>query len=172
MRRTVWCTIVLAFAFPVIAMTGCNSGPDTTEVIDDGHDHGDEDDHAHEDHEEGPHHGHIVELGDEEAYHLEWLDDDDAKTVTFYVLDGEAKEEVAIPAESLTVTITSEDGASRPYTVNAVREDGAETTSKFFSDQKEFFTILLSEGVVATVSVEIEGKSYEGKIEGGHDHHH
>ncbi|MGY8769296.1 MAG: hypothetical protein ACKVH8_12835 [Pirellulales bacterium] len=170
MRNTVWCMIVLAFAFPVIAMTGCNSGTETDPPVTEQQPEGDG--HDHEEHEEGPHQGHIIELGDEEAYHLEWLDDDDAKSITFYVLDGEAAAEVAIAAESLTVTVDVKDVGSREYTIAAAREEGAETTSKFFSDQKEFFTVLLSDGVEATVSVEIEGTSYEGKIEGGHHHHH
>ena len=170
MRTTVLWLTSLLLIFPAIAMTGCNTEePEKPSVnAKNGHE-----DHAHEEeeHAEGPHHGHIVELGDDETYHLEWLDDDDTKTVTFYLLDGDVKEEIAVPAAAILVTLTVEE-VSREYKIEAVREGEAKTTAKFSTDSKEFFTMITGNGVKAQVAIDIDGTTYEGKIEGGHHHHH
>ena len=51
---------------------------------------------------EGPHHGDLIELGDE-AFHAE-LVHDESDTVTIYILDSSAQDEVSIAEESVTST--------------------------------------------------------------------
>src|SRR4051794_27689936 len=58
----------------------------------------------------GPHGGEILELGDEE-YHAELLLDEKHDKVTVYVLDGTAKQDVAIQSKFLNVNVKS---AGRP----------------------------------------------------------
>src|SRR5262245_14287152 len=90
-----------------VAVWAAGCGPSTSPRAADGkagehnHDHGAEGhDHAH-DHAHGPHEGHILELGNEE-YHAEWAHADDG-TVTIWVHDAAAKNEVPIPAEEITI---------------------------------------------------------------------
>src|SRR5689334_20069810 len=61
------------------------------------------DDHGHEHHHHGPHNGHLMEIGGEE-YHAEWTHDESGK-VTFYILDSEAKKEVPVAADEITIDV-------------------------------------------------------------------
>ena len=61
------------------------------------------DEHAHDHAHHGPHHGHLMEIGDE-AYHAEWTHDESGK-VTFYILDSDAKKEVPIAADEITIDV-------------------------------------------------------------------
>ena len=75
--------------------TGCQPAatpPAPTAPAASAHEH-DEHAHAHE----GPHHGSIVELGNEE-YHAEIVHDDATGTVTVYLLDSSAKKSVTTTA--------------------------------------------------------------------------
>jgi hypothetical protein len=60
--------------------------------------------HVHAHPTEGPHHGALIELGRED-YHAELVHDDATNTVTIYMLDGAAKDAVAIDAKQLTVNL-------------------------------------------------------------------
>ena len=53
----------------------------------------------------GPHHGHLVELGDED-YHAEWRFDNSSGKVTIYLLDADVKEDVTTTADKITVRVT------------------------------------------------------------------
>ncbi|PQO28274.1 hypothetical protein [Blastopirellula marina] len=153
--------LVCAFVVP-ISLAGCTSEKTDTAGHEEGHDH-DHEGHSHE--ESGPHGGHLIELG-EEAYHLEWAHDDG--TLTFYVLDGAAKEEVKIPAENLQINVTVE-GETKSWDVPAVRAEGEDTTAKFETKDESLFALVNDDETKATVDVEIEGKPYQGAIE--HHHH-
>ena len=56
--------------------------------------------HGHSHPTEGPHHGSLIELGDEE-YHGELVHDDKAGTVTIYLLDSSAREAVAVKSRGI-----------------------------------------------------------------------
>ncbi|MEW4452686.1 hypothetical protein AB1L30_08425 [Bremerella sp. JC817] len=167
--------VLCALAVP-FTLSGCNSekaADNTSGEHGHDHDHGDHDhgDHGHEhgghSHDEGPHGGHLIELGGEK-YHLEWAHDDEAKLLTFYVLDADAKEEVAIPAEAIMVNITvGED--TKPYEIPAVRKEGETTTATFESADADLFALIEDEDTKATVVLEIEGTPYNGTLE--HHHH-
>ncbi|MBI1247680.1 hypothetical protein GC197_07495 [bacterium] len=168
MRIGKFLLIVCALAIP-FTLSGCTSGKPTggTPAESEAHDeHG----HDHDDHESGPHGGHLIELGDEE-YHLEWSHDDETKALTFYVLGSDAKADVPIKADSITVNVTVE-GASKPFEVPAVRKEGEMTTAKFETKDPDLFALLEDENVKAAAILEIEGKPYEGAIEHHHDHGH
>ena len=69
--------------------------------------------HAHA--SEGPHHGELIELGNEE-YHAELLHD--GSSVTIYVLSGAADQQVAIDATEIVIN-TTHDGKPEQFQLAA-----------------------------------------------------
>lgn len=158
-------------------LAGCNpQAPSSTNgsgatTDGDAHDH----DHAGHDHaHHGPHDGDIMMIGDEE-YHAEWTHDEKGK-VTFYILDAEAKNEVPIAAERITIDVKIGEKDPATYELLAVNPSGDEMKTAQFEivdTNLEGALEFLSKGVVATLSVEIDGKPYQQKIEKeAHDHDH
>jgi hypothetical protein len=96
----------------LICVTGCSESGSTTvpsnTISELPPDTGDHDEHAHPN--EGPHHGDLVELGNEE-YHAEVVHGE-AGSVTVYILDSAAKVAVPIEAAELMINI-SHDGEGR-----------------------------------------------------------
>jgi hypothetical protein len=137
-------------------------------------------DHAHDahaDHDhgaEGPHHGQLIELGDE--FHAELVHDDANQKVTVYLLDGTAKAGLPIEATEITLNLVLNEKPTQ-YQLKAAPEgnDGAGKSSKFELADKGLSDGLDAEGAKARVSVNIGGKPYIGFItshEHGHDHDH
>jgi hypothetical protein len=128
------------------------------------HDH---DEHGHP--SAGPHGGHLIELGKEE-YHAEIVHDDDAGTVTIYILDQDAKDAVAIDAEELRINL-KHDGKGEQFTLTAdpQKEDAKGKASRFVSKDKELSEDLDHKGANARLVVEIAGKSFTGEIKHDHD---
>lgn len=131
--------------------------------------------HEHHEHAHastGPHGGPVIELGKED-YHAELVHDDAAGTVTIYILDHEAKEAVAIDAKELRINL-KHDGKGEQFKLAASPQEGdeGEKSSRFVSDDKHLGDDLDHEGTEARLVVEIDGKSYTGKIEHKHDHEH
>jgi hypothetical protein len=118
---------------------------------------------GHPDH--GPHGGELVELGKED-FHAELIHGDGG--VSLYVLDGSATETVAIAAEKLVVSLKRFGKvASFDLAANPDANDPAGKISRFSSADPKLHAWLDAdaEGVV---TVQIEGKSYTGRI--AHDH--
>ena len=127
----------------------------------------DEHDHAHP--TEGPHHGDLVELGNEE-YHAEIVHSEGGE-VTIYVLDGSAKQAVPIDASEITINLTHDGEAEQfklPAAPSAGDSDGK--SSRFTLKDEHLTEDLDAEGTVAKVVIAINGKQYTGKIEHDHDH--
>jgi hypothetical protein len=154
-------------AAAVFWASGCNSapsgtaGPKTGEV----HDH----DHEHVHH--GPHNGHLMEIGGEE-YHAEWTRDESGK-VTFYVLDADAKKEVPINAEKITIDVKIGENAPKTYELMAVTPaDGKSAAFEIVDKQfASLFDQLKSPGIVLTLHVEINGNKFDQVIK-EHEHEH
>jgi hypothetical protein len=162
----------LALPFAVcaaLAFVGCSGGSSKTDPKVGGehaHDHGHDHDHDHDHAHEGPHGGHVIAIGDEE-YHAEWTHDESGK-VTFYILDASMKNDVPADGDTITVNVKIGD-TPKQYTLES------ESPSKFSIEDKALLGNLeaLSEGVTATLSIDINGKHYEAPITaGGHDHDH
>ncbi len=119
---------------------------------------------------EGPHHGSLIELGNEE-YHAELVHDEDAGTVTFYLLDSSAKNAVPIEAATLLVNLTH-DGQAEQFSLAAHPQvsDPSGKASRFNSSDAELAEELDHEGVEAQLVVSIGGKQYRGEIHHDHDH--
>lgn len=120
---------------------------------------------------EGPHHGSLIELGKEE-YHGELVHDDDAGTVTIYLLDGKVSNQVPIEAAEITVNV-SHDGRPEQFQLAAQPDEGDPQgkSSRFVSNDKELAHHLDEEGVDARLVVKIGGKSFNGKIAHSHKGH-
>jgi hypothetical protein len=130
------------------------------------------DGHAEHDHPtEGPHGGELIELGNEE-YHAELVHDEQAGTVTIYILDAHAEAAVPIDATELTINL-KHDGQAEQFKL-AASPDASNPpgkSSRFTSSDAELGEDLEHEGTEPQLVVAINGKQYRGKIEHG-DHGH
>lgn len=167
------------FALAVCTLVGCQDVAEPTDgdsapvsdlppaTMDDHDDHAG---HAHP--SAGPHHGDLVELGNEE-YHGEVVHDEDNGTLEIYILDGAATKQVAISATELLINVTH-DGTPEQFTLAAKPDDGDEAgkSSRFVSNDKELATHLDEEGTSPKLVVKINGKAYRGDIIHNHDHGH
>lgn len=150
------------------------------------------DDHAGHNHPtEGPHGGDLIELGNEE-YHAELIHphdhDDDAHEnenhaedepdhdhagITIYVLDGSAKEMVAIESPDVTLNIKHGDQPEQfKLAAKPTDEDPEGKSSRFVSDDKDLMEHFHEEEIEGTLVLQINGKSYRGKIAHDHEHGH
>lgn len=128
------------------------------------------DDHEHGHAEEGPHHGHLVELGNEE-FHGEIVHDDAAGKVTIYLLDKAAKAPAAADSDQVMVSLVIE-GQPKQFVVKAV---DAGKRDQFESSEKELVEALDHDKEArGRLNVTIGSKPYVGTIahekHGDHDH--
>jgi len=127
--------------------------------------------HGGHDHpSEGPHHGSLIELGDE-TYHAELLHDEKAKTVTIYILDGSATKQIPIEATEITIN-AKYDGKPVQFTLAATPDeaDPENQSSRFVSDDETLTTLIDEDGSEPRLVLTIRGKSYRGTITHSHDH--
>ena len=151
------------------ADSASNSGGST--VLTEGMDTPANAEHAHP--SEGPHHGDLVELGNEE-YHGEVVHGAGG-SVSVYILDSAAKLVVPIDATELTINI-AHDGNAEQFKLPADRDtsDPEGKSSRFTLKDEELSSDLDSHDAAARLVVTIEGKSFSGKIVHNHagDHVH
>lgn len=120
---------------------------------------------------EGPHGGELLELGSEE-FHVEFLHDEKNKTLTLYILDGEAKQAVPIDSPQLTINLTH-DGQAEQFAVPASPEssDPQGKSSRFQSNDAELNEDLEIASGEPQLVVQIAGKQYRAAIHHAeHDH--
>ena len=161
----------------VLWLAGCSgAGPELTSgtavspVVTDGPpETGAHDEHAHP--SEGPHHGDLVELGNED-FHAEVVHGEGG-SVSVYILDSAAKAAVPIDATELTINITH-DGNAEQFKLPADRDasDPEGKSSHFSLKDEELARDLDDHDAAAKLVVMIDGKSYSGKIEHDHDADH
>jgi len=124
--------------------------------------------HDHEHPSEGPHHGVLIELGDEE-YHAELLHDERYGVVTIFILDGTARK--SVPIEGSVVINAMYRRQPVQFPLAAVRGDA----SQFQSDEPALTEALDDPRSNASLRVTIDGRMYSGKLpvhDHGHDHNH
>lgn len=128
------------------------------------------DSHAHAHPSEGPHHGDLIELGNEE-YHAEMTHD--AKSITIYILDSSAKTAVPIEATELTINLL-QDGkpAQHKLTATPAATDPTGKSSVFSLKQADLVKAIESHDAAPKLNVTIDGKAYRGEIKHSHDHDH
>ncbi|MEW4453397.1 hypothetical protein AB1L30_12020 [Bremerella sp. JC817] len=164
MRKLTLLSHVLLSAVLTVGLTGCDGGAKPNASGEAGH----SEEHDHDHPSEGPHHGALIELGEEE-YHAELVHDDKAGSVTIYLLDSAAKQPVAIEAADLTINI-KHDGNGSQFKLPAVGAAEGKA-SEFTSSDPALAEALDHEGAEATIVVSIEGKQFRGSVEHDHDDH-
>ena len=162
-RTTKLLSTSVAIASLTFGIVGCkesDTNPATT-VAADSHD-----EHAHP--SEGPHHGSLIELGNEE-YHAELVHDETTGAVTIYVLNAEATEQIPIDASDITINV-KHDGTPEQFKLTASPDstDPQGKSSRFVSNDAELGEHLDEEDAEPKLVLAINGKSFRGMIE--HDH--
>ena len=159
------------------ASGGCRppaaKAPSTATEHDHDHDHGEGHDHGHSHADHGPHDGHLVELNDAN-YHAEWTHDDDTGRIRVYLLDGEAKQEVPIAAERLTIRTQLTGGEASTYELTAVDPQGDPARSAVFEITDPELLVQLKLGADAARSeleIPLDGRTLTGVME-HHEHDH
>ncbi|GIS61994.1 MAG: hypothetical protein CM1200mP2_42190 [Planctomycetaceae bacterium] len=95
--------------------------------------------HHHDEEHKAPHGGTLVALGDHQ-YHAENAWDETAKTITVYVLDGEAEKAVPIDVEEIVLAVgIGKDAETHKFTAKPQENDGDGKCSRFVSSDKALF---------------------------------
>jgi len=164
--------LVVGLVLLGIGTLGCSgsaSAPEKTAPApndEHGHDEHGHDEHGHDEHAhptEGPHHGQLIELGDE-AYHGEWVPDATSKTVSIYILDGHAEKEVPIGNDAAVINLFV-DGVPRQIQLlpRPSAGGGANQASRFELPRSAQQAVDGKEGR-GELRVTIQGKSYRGPL--------
>lgn len=128
---------------------------------------------SHDHPSEGPHHGTLVELGEEE-FHAEVVHEKDS--VTVYILDSSAKN--SVPIDSTEVVINAmHDGKPEQFKLPASPDanDGPAKSSRFALTDADLASHMDDHVATPKLSVTINGKAYRGEIHhdhASHDHAH
>jgi hypothetical protein len=135
----------------------------------DGHAPG-EKSHAESGHsEEGPHHGHLIELGQDE-YHAELTHDDATSMVSVYLLDSSAQGAVPIAETEIVLNLVV-NGVPQQAKLAAAPQKGdpAGQSSRFSAIDEKLLAALEAPKTTGRLNVTIEGKAYTGQVE-HHEH--
>lgn len=152
-------------------LVGCSSESSTQPDAPERHHEGDGHDHSPGGHSHiGPHGGHLIELGSDESFHAELLHDEAMHRVTIYILDGEAKKNVAIDQPELVINMVH-GGSPRQFKLVAVSQanERRDMASCFQSDDQELSRALDEANARGRIAVNINGRQFVGEI-AQHDH--
>lgn len=162
----------LALASMTFGFVGCNDAATTTvetspppATVDMHDDHA-----AHAHPSEGPHHGGLIELGNEE-YHAELVHNEATESVTIYILNAAATEQVPIDSTEVTINVKHGDKPEQfKLAASPDLNDPQGKSSRFVSNDAELAEHLDEEGTDPKLVVAINGKSFRGTIAHDHDH--
>jgi hypothetical protein len=168
MTHRLFCHSLSAMLSAALLLTGCKTSTPPAELgtapAGDGHAHGTAG-HA----EEGPHHGHLIELGEEE-YHAELTHDDATKTITVYLLDTQGKAPVTISDSEIALNLVADGQPTQVKLAAAPQEgDAAGQSSRFSITDEKVLETLEAPKTTGRLNVTINGKTYSGTIE-HHEH--
>lgn len=162
--------MTLTLTAVMLGSVGCSNSSTKEEIAPpanaDGHD-----EHAGHFHpSEGLHQGSLIELGNEE-YYAELVHDETAGSVTIYVLNPKATQQVPIEQTEITINV-KHDGKPEQFQLAASPDAGDPEgkSSRFVSTDSELGEHLDDEAAAPTLVLTIAGKSYRGTI--AHDHEH
>jgi len=176
LRSYSFCTLLACCG---LLLAGCGGEIDYREFSEqdrkpaDEHSHDDHDHHHHGEEHKAPHGGHLRELG-EHAYHAEFVFDDDAHSITVYLLDKEAEKGVSIDAEELVLklSITAQMN-SFPLAAQPQEDDPEGQSSRFVSTDEGLFERFEDDKQLAgLIDVTIAEKSYRIIVTRVSDHSH
>jgi hypothetical protein len=155
MTRAWICTRVAA-GLALLAFCGCG-GPTNQykPVAEIPHAHDEHDHHGHE-HAVGPHHGSVVELGEEE-FHAEIVVDDKSHALRIYLLGPDAKTDATTTAGNLTLVLND----TPPLTLKGVSGAAEGQFSTFeLIDEKVVHEITEAGYIHGTLICKIGEKNY------------
>lgn len=154
---------------------GC--GPKARAPVTEEHDHNHGHNHSHGDHGEGPNGGHILEVGDADDHHLEWLHDDKANKVTFILLDAKLKGDAPQAMEALPITVVVAGKPPKEFSIPAENLKGGKASRFTIVDEALLVALEIGKGVSAKVkigekehNVVIEHKEHDHAHDHAHDH--
>ena len=174
--------LIVSFSLVCCLAIGCEqpsstAGDNLTQELEEhkhgghqGHDHGDHSGHDHEGHDDhaeemGPNKGHIIHL-EPSDYVAEWRHYKGNSIIRVYVLDAQ-KKSTAVQAD---VSIKSTSGKT-PTTFELAPEDAdAQGKTAVYMLDDQALSVAMNLGVELTI--EIDGKSYVGKVDEHAPHHH
>lgn len=118
---------------------------------------------------QGPHGGELIELGQED-FHGELVHDQSG--VAIFVLDSSATAPVSIASEKLTISL-KHDGEVKSFDLVASpdADDPSGESSRFASADTQLGQ-WMDAGAEGAIVIQIDDKSYTGKIEHDHDYDH
>lgn len=165
--RCLLITTALLFAF-VVLPTGCQKAQQDTsatagkkEITK--HDHG----HAHA--EEGPHGGVLAEWGEHE-YHAEFTVDHKTKSITVYILDGEAKKAPKVDTGKITKVMMTITNVTPPLTLE-LKHDPAKSDTKGIVFVGTHDSLSKEMDFKGNINGTVDGSHYSGEFkEESHDH--
>jgi hypothetical protein len=114
---------------------------------------------------DGPHGGHVIELGRNHKFHAELVEDHESRTVRVFVLDGEMQE-LPIQATTLVLNLTTGD---KTTTFDLASANPGGLSAEFLTTEAALMDALHAEGAVAKLRVAIQGATYVGTLDHGHD---
>jgi hypothetical protein len=163
---------ILCALIAAVGLAGCTAETKQAPTAEGEHHEGDGHEHAHP--EEGPHHGHLIELGNEE-YHAELTHDDATKTVTIYLLGKDAVTAVTIADAEIVLNLVT---AGKPLQVKLAAapqdSDPAGQSSRFTIVDEAVLEALEAPETTGRLNVTIADTPYVGEIEhhehGDHEH--
>jgi hypothetical protein len=158
--------LLVSLAVLVWSIAGCSQPPPPAPKAPASHEH----EHAHGEH--GPHDGELIELGGGK-YHAELVHDEAAKTVTIYLLGGDAKTALPLSEESLVISAVV-DGQPQRFVLAAkpVEGEAAGQSSRFESNDEALGTAIDNPDSKARLDVTIEGRPYTATLAHEHGHEH
>ena len=120
----------------------------------------------------GPHHGELLELGNEE-YHVEMVMNESKHQLDIYLLDAKGKSPVDIDAEFLALNMKI-GGKPVQFKLKPVHQDKDRTgmASCFSLVSKEMLDGIHGANADARLSIKIAQKPYVLKLVHKHDHDH
>jgi hypothetical protein len=148
----------------LLALAGCSSNKTPTLVGEHGHQH------IH-----GPHDGELIEIG-EGQYYAEMIHDDQAGTVTIYILDKSHEKPIPIEAGAITIKMVA-NATPVEFKLAAKPQEGDPEgkSSQFESREQALGLALDNEQAERELIIPIGGKPYQAKFahfEDEHHHHH
>ena len=167
--RSLLMASALLFAF-IALPSGCQKAQQDAsatagkkEKAKDGHGH----DHAHA--EEGPHGGVLAEWGEHE-YHAEFTVDHKTKSITIYVLDGEAKKAPKVDVGKISKVMVTVTNVTPPLTLE-LKHEPAKSDSKGIAFVGAHDSLGKEMDFKGTINGNVDGSPYSGEFkEEGHDH--
>lgn len=168
MNRWIWSAMVMA----AVGVFGCKpAGTDFKPAAELPKAH-DEHGHAHGEAAEGPHHGSLVELGQEE-FHAEIVVDGKAHSLKLYLLGPDAKTGATTPATEATLVV--EGGPTLTLKAVEGQPEGKNTVFEVV-DEKAVHDIAEAEFIHGDLKITVGDKPFEAHVDAhfhaDHDHDH